>query len=234
MKHGLSMDLPDDISCPAEDGHLNFHELEQYPQINQENNKRIEDRFDLNPIGVKYVEELQQIMATAPNLDSQKVWLFTKVAAAYDLGVQSWILGHAIKQIEDHFLKPSESNKMDTRFHQWIYIIRSFQGCDVNFDADLFVNQALEKYIASFKELNHLDIKKKLKEENHDFSFNRPKVTIDRLRIVKLSKCMDLKRNFIEEQNCLEFLRLYSNDQQLHKDWCENCNKEKYSDDDRV
>ncbi|MGV8948223.1 MAG: hypothetical protein ACOH2E_02490 [Candidatus Paracaedibacter sp.] len=213
---------------------LNFHDLNHYSQTNQSNNKSIMDYFNTIEVAVRYFKVLHQIMGTAPKPDQEKVLALAKIGATYDAKVQSWILSYAINYIRDRFLTPFGQKEMSSRFHQWAYIIRSFQGCDANFKADSFINNVLEKYLLSFGILDDLNAKKKLKEqeEDYDFSFN-PRETIGRLQKIKLNPCMKIKKRFIEDRNCFWFLCLYRSNQEIYLGY-ENCSRLWYPGDEKL
>ncbi len=236
VKHGLSMNLRDDLRdntlhsmrreySPRQNiyNRFNFHDVNHYSQTNRFNNESVMDYFkDLGAI-VDYFKMLHQVMATASNLDQRKSWAWTlaKIGATYDINVQRWILNYAINYMSGHFLTPCKK-KINPRFHQWVYIVRSFQGCYSNFKADLFIDAALDTYILS------CDLggeREKLKRTGYCFDKNPPKETILELQIIRFNTFISTKENFTESQNYFCFLFLYEKTSQIYRESRESFNK---------
>ena len=199
---------------------FNFHDLNHYSQTNRLNNKSVMDYFKDIGVIVGYFKGLHQIMGTAPKLDQEKVWALSKIGATYDAKVQSWILSYAINYIMDHFLTSFKQKEMNPRFHEWVYVIRSFQGCDANFEADSFINTVLKQYLDI---LNHINAREKLKDDDL-YDDSNPKKTIMNLQRTKADSFKGLKKRFIEDRNYFWFLCLCRSNQEIYLGY-ENCYK---------
>lgn len=210
---------------------LNFHDLNLYSQTNQVNNKSVAEYFEANHFVVEYFKNLHGVM-TASNLDPREVWALAKVGATYDPKVQGWILNYAVQYLKEHYLSPPQK-KISPHFHQWVYIIRSFQRCNSNFNADLFINKAIEEYLLLFNPLEALsDERRELKEQGHNFASN-PKGTINITRKIRLAWLLGVKKCFAEDEDCnyLSFLFLYRSNLQIFIEANNNCAMLKHSKD---
>jgi hypothetical protein len=208
---------------------LNFHDLNHYSQTNQSNNKSIMDYFNTIEVAVRYFKVLHQIMGTAPKPDQEKVLTLAKIGAIYDAKVQCWILNYAINYIRDHFLISFKQKEMNPRFHEWVYIIRSFQGCDAKFEADSFINTVSTQYL---DRLNHINSREKLKDGGFYYDFD-PKKTIKNLQIVKTNSLKLLTKRFIEDENYFGFLCLYRSNQEIYLGY-EDCSKLRCPGDEKL
>gem|GEM_PF-3256205 len=228
MKHTSSMDFFCDV-LPRYGSkqlarekiydHLTFHELGQFSQTNKIINETVATYFNNKKKIIQYFKSLHCLTVDIFQINSLAILELAKIGVSYQPMDQYWILNYAIKYITNHFPMPYKEKtvsdeKINVRFNEWIYIIRTFQASDKNFDADVFVDKALTNHVLSYKTSIYkvVDAIEKNRYKLHAMSPNK---IIQNSQISRFNGLIDQKERIMDNTNNFNFLFLFYSGQQI-------------------